>query len=268
MRHLPLLRALLVGVAVVSAATAAAAEKPTDFAFGVPLTLDVESAFYRAALPAAFYTGSSRADQGDLRVFNGDDAVVPFARLDAPAAMHEQKPPATLAFFPLRVDQEGADLSGFSLTINRTVGRNTSVTMTTRDGAPVEGQRLAGYLVDASNVREPITALVLVWTPKPGGMNARIRVETSGDLIQWRTLVSGAPLLDLEYEGRHLLRDRVELQQAPAKYLRISWLPAQAPLQFDGVHAVFGDRVPETLAPFSGAKRSAPRSQSRRTNTC
>jgi hypothetical protein len=253
------LRTLLVGVAVLSAVAASvtAAEKPKDFAFGVPLTVDVESAFYRAALPAAFYTGSSRADQGDLRVFNGDGAMVPFARLDAPAATHEKRPPATLAFFPLRVDQEGADLSGFSLTINRTVGRNASVTLTTRDGAPVEGQRLAGYLVDASNVREPITAIVLVWTPKPGGMNARIRIETSDDLTQWRTLVGGAPLLDLEYESRHLLRDRVELQQAPAKYLRISWPPAQAPLPFDGVLAVFGDRVLETPRQWSEVIGSA-----------
>jgi Protein of unknown function (DUF3999) len=252
-----MVRALMSAIAVASVATAGAAEKPKDFAFGIPLTVDAESAFYRAALPAAFYTGSGRADQGDLRVFNGDDAAVPYARLDSPVAMREKKPAAALAIFPLRVDQEGGDLSGLSLAIHRSATGNMSVNLTTKEGQPVPAQRLAGYLVDASDVREPISAVVLAWTPKAGGMNTRIRVETSDELNQWRTLVGDAPLLDLEYEGRHLLRDRVELRQAPAKYLRISWPSAQPPLQLDAVRAEFSDRVLDSPRQWTEALGSA-----------
>ena len=258
MNRLAIVRPLIAAIAVVSVAAAAdAAEKPKDFAFGIPLTVDADSAFYRTALPAAFYSGSGRADQGDLRVFNGDDAVVPFARLDPPVATREKKPAAALAFFPLRIDQESGDLSGLSLTVNRTVAGNMTVNLATKEGAPVQGQRLAGYLVDATGISEPITAIVLGWVPKPGGMNTRIRVETSDDLNQWRTLVGDAPLLDLEYDGRHLLRDRVELRQPPAKYLRISWPPAQTPLQLDGVRAAFSDRVVETERQWSEAQGSS-----------
>ena len=88
------MRTLIFTAAAASVATTSgAAEKPKDFAFGIPLTVEADSAFYRAALPAAFYAGSARADQGDLRVFNGDDAVVPYARLDSPAAARESTSP-------------------------------------------------------------------------------------------------------------------------------------------------------------------------------
>jgi hypothetical protein len=232
-------------IAALATATAGAAEKPKDFAFGVPLTVDADSAFYRAALPAAFYTGSGRADQGDLRVFNGDGAAVPYARLEPPLASREKKPTTALAFFPLRVDEQNGDLSGLSLTINRGAGK-TSVNLTTHDGQPVAAQRLAGYLIDTADFREPISAIVLAWARQPGGMNARVRVDTSDDLSQWRTIVGDAPLLDLEYDGRHLSRDRIEFRQPPGKYLRISWQAAQSPLQLSAVRAEFGERVLET----------------------
>ena len=257
MNPLAIMRPLIVAAAVASVtAISGAAEKPQDFAFGIPLTVEADSAFYRVALPAAFYAGSGRADQGDLRVFNGDGAVVPYARLDSPAAPRERKPATVLPIFPLLVDEQGGDLSGLSLTINQSAGK-TFVSLTTREGQPVPAQRLAGYLVDATAVHEPISAIVLAWNLNPGGMmNTRIRVEASDDLNQWRTLVGDAPLLDLQYEGRHLLRDRVEFRQAPAKYLRISW-PGQPPPQFHEVRAEFSDRVLETPRQWAEALGSA-----------
>jgi hypothetical protein len=257
MNAIAIMRALIVAAAVASVATTSgAAEKPKDFAFGIPLTVEADSAFYRAALPAAFYAGSARADQGDLRVFNGDDAVVPYARLDAPAATRERKTATVLPMFPLRVDEQSGDLSGLSLSVTRSAGK-TSVSLTTKEGQPVPAQRLAGYLVDATDAREPISAIVLAWAPKSGGMNTRIRVETSDDLDLWRTLVGEAPLLDLEYDGRHLLRDRVEFRQVSARYLRISWPTAQAPLQLNTVRAEFGDRVLETPRQWTEALGAA-----------
>lgn len=246
MNLMSIVRLSLVTVAAWSIVTpAAAAEKPKDFAFGIPLSVDTDSAFYRAALPAAFYTGSARPDQGDLRVFNGDGAAVPYARLETPPAAREKKPTTPLAFFPLRVDEQTGDLSGLSLTINRGAG-NTSVSLTTRDGQPVPAQRLVGYLVDAADLAEPLSAIVLNWARRSGDMNTRVRVEASDDLNQWRTIVGDAPLLDLEYSGRRLLRDRIEFRPSPGKYLRLSWQATAAPLQLMAVRGEFGDRVLET----------------------
>src|SRR6266853_6554959 len=173
MNLLAIVRPLVVAAAVASATVSGAAEKPTDFAFGIPLTVEADSAVYRAALPEAFYAGSARADQGDLRVFNGDDAVVPYARLDTPAATRERKSATVLPIFPLRVDEQSGDLSGLSLSVTRSAGK-ISVSVTTKEGQPVPAQRLAGYLVDATDAREPISAIVLAWAPKSGGMNTRI----------------------------------------------------------------------------------------------
>ena len=71
-------------------AAAAAAQSPHDFAFGIPLATEGDDAFYRVELPAAVYTGAVRSDLGDMRVFNGDGAVVPFAFVPRAAAVRER----------------------------------------------------------------------------------------------------------------------------------------------------------------------------------
>jgi hypothetical protein len=64
-------------------------------------------------------------------------------------------------------------------------------------------------------------------------------------------------LLDLEYDGRHLLRDRIELRQVPARYLRISWAAQAQPLQLNAVRAEFGDRLLETPRQWAEASGTA-----------
>jgi hypothetical protein len=70
----------------------------------------------------------------------------------------------------------------------------------------------------------------------------RFRIEASDDLANWRPVVSDAPLIDLEFEGRHLRRDRIELPATKAKYLRLSWAASQPPLNLAGVTGEFAAR--------------------------
>ena len=53
---------------------AAAAQAPRDFAYGIALSTEGDSAFYQVELPPAVYAGVVRGDLGDLRVFNADGA--------------------------------------------------------------------------------------------------------------------------------------------------------------------------------------------------
>jgi hypothetical protein len=117
------------------------------------------------------------------------------------------------------------------------------VRVRTRDGAAVAAQRLAGYLVDASEQKAPLAALTL---PLAAGANVdvRARVDGSDDLATWRPL-GRAPLLALEYAGRRLARERVELAGAPAKYLRITFEPGRAVPSLTVVRGEFADRVVE-----------------------
>jgi Protein of unknown function (DUF3999) len=223
-------------------AHAAAAQAPRDFAYGIALSTEGDSAFYQVELPAAVYAGTVRDDLGDVRVFNADGALVPFAYVPRSAAVREKIVPFDLPLFPLRVEQPETDLSGLALTLNRSAGGATTLRLTTRDGAPVAGDRLIGYVLDTSALSEPLVALVANWTMLPRGVGMRFRVEASDDLANWRMVVSDAPLIDLEYEGRHLRRDRIEMPATKAKYLRLSWATSQPPLNLAAVSGEYAAR--------------------------
>jgi len=249
MKHLALLFALL--------ATAAAAEKPADFAFGIPLAVEGDHAFYRVDLPAALYRGSARMDLGDLRVFNADAGMVPYAYVPRPAPARERRPPLALPLFPLFADRDRADVSGMSLNITRNVS-GTIVSVTTQD-APATGpeQKLIGYLIDATSLAEPIGAVTLVWPEQAQGLSTRVRIEASDDLERWRPLAADAPLLDLQYAGRRLTRDRVELALVQPKYLRLSWPAGTSPVALNAVRVEFGERVVEAARQWSEATGTA-----------
>ncbi len=224
-------------------AHAAAAQSPHDFAFGIPLATEGDDAFYRVELPAAVYSGAVRSDLGDMRVFNGDGAVVPFAFVPRAAPAREKRAPVYLPQFPLRVEQAQTDLGGLALTLNRAAAGATTLSLTTRDGVPVVGDHLIGYVLDTSALTEPLTALVTNWETLPRSVGMRFRVDASDDLATWRTVVNDAPLIDLEYEGRRLRRDRIEIPATKASYLRLSWAPTQPPLNLAGVVGEYAARL-------------------------
>ena len=151
-------------------ATAAGAEKPADFASGVPLTLEGDRAFYRVELPRAVYSGSARADLGDVRVFNADDAMVPYAYVPSPAPVREKRAPIALPLFPLLTDRDGADLSGLSLTVTRNAGGTvvSEAAESRLDGhlTPLIRTIAFGARVDPADV--------------PGGFNAATMKRLSG----------------------------------------------------------------------------------------
>jgi hypothetical protein len=222
-------------------ALAAQAQSPADFAWRLPLSTSGDGAFFRVELPEAVYEGAVRADLGDVRVFNGDGAPVPLAFLARPAAAREAAAPVALPLFPLRVERDRRDLGELTMTVRRDAS-GTTVNLATREGAAVSGERLLGYLVDASDQKWPLTALTL---SLPGGANVstRVRVEGSDDLAGWRVLASGAPVLAVEFGGRRLSRDRVDLAPGPSRYLRLATEPGQPPLEIAGARGEFADRL-------------------------
>ena len=55
---------------------APAAEKPTDFAYGITIDATGSEALYDVTLPPSVYQGVTRRDLADVRVFNGVGEVV------------------------------------------------------------------------------------------------------------------------------------------------------------------------------------------------
>ena len=215
-------------VALSMTAFGAPGESPADFALRQPLTTSGEHGFLRVELPDSVYEGAVRPDLGDLRVFNGDGAIVPFAFVPRPAPTSVAGPRRELAFFPLSVDTTLPEAADFSIKLRRDPG-GTTVDVRSRDGTPVAGSRIVGYLIDAGPDEKPLVGVQLQ-VQDASSVNARLRVDASDDLDHWRSVVASAPLLSLEFNGRRLARNRVDFAPQSARYLRLTWLTASSPV--------------------------------------
>ena len=212
---------------VLAVANAALAEAPSDFAMRQPLATPVGKAFYQFELPDSVYDGAARPDLGDLRVFNANGEAVPYAFLPRPSPVATASTPRPLALFPLTVDTTRPETADLSIKL-RTDATGTVVDIRSRDGMPVSGSRVEGYLIDTGELDKPLVGLT-IQLHDADDVNARMRVDASDDLGSWRTVVASAPLLSLTYDGRRLLRYRIEFGPLRARYLRLTWLTPGPP---------------------------------------
>ena len=199
----------------------AAAEKPRDFAFGVPVQTDGREALYEIVLPASLYQGVTRPDLGDIRVFNADGEPVPFALEPKPPRRSEKPHPVAVKYFPLYGEQP-ADLQGLQLRVEKGAG-GTVVSVKSDAGKSAAHRSVLAYLVDLSALKQPYEALELDWRQDSTSSATTLRVEASDDLEHWTTVASQAPLVRLDYGGQRLEQRAVEFHPRTAKYLRLTW---------------------------------------------
>ena len=211
--------AVLLAFALAPAANALAGDDTIDaYAYRLPLHGSGQ-ALWRLPLTAPVYEHVAHADLRDLRVFNAAGEIVPYAFVP-PAPVAAQVARRGLPSYPLRIDASPRDLGELTLSLRSSNGA-LALDVRGRDGARVNGTRIAGYVLDASAVDAPMSALVVTLAGE-ADVNARVRVDASDDLASWRRVASGAPLLRLRVEGRSLLRDRVPLGLLRARYLRVT----------------------------------------------
>jgi len=207
----------------------AAAERPEDFAYGMPIHADAQDALYEIEIPAAIYRGVTRSDLGDIRVFNGQGEEVPHALRPRAITSTDTTPAVSLPVFPL--SGEASDkLEDLSVRIEkRSDGTIVSIRGQAKAGA-AKG-KLRGYLLDASALKQPVQALRFDWQSGADGFVGRIRIEGSDDLSAWSTVADRAALVRLSFGGHQLQQDRVELRGGKFKYLRVSWPESQRPVE-------------------------------------
>jgi Protein of unknown function (DUF3999) len=225
-------------------ASSAYAERPADYAFGVPLTPGDGAAFQRVVVPAVAYEGAVRRDLADLRIFNGDGELVPYAFIPRRPAPRERPPAIGLQMFPLYVDRDRRDVSGLSLTVVRNAA-GTTVSVNAADGDPATGKVLGGYVLDASAQDQPLVALTFALPEISGATTMRLRIDASDDLAAWRGIAADATLVDLQYGGQRLTRNRIEFAPTKAKYLRLSWAADRPVIEFSAVNGEYGERAIE-----------------------
>ena len=209
--------------------SALAAERPEDFAYGMPIHADAQDALYEIEIPAAIYRGVTRSDLADIRVFNGQGEEVPHALRPRAVTSTDTTPAVSLPVFPL--SGEASDkLEDLSVRIEkRSDGTIVSIRGQAKAGA-AKG-KLRGYLLDASVLKQPVQALRFDWQSSADGFVGRVRVEGSDDLSAWSTVADDAALVRLSFGGHQLQQDRVELRGGKFKYLRVSWPESQRPVE-------------------------------------
>ncbi|MEW5756244.1 MAG: DUF3999 domain-containing protein [Pseudomonadota bacterium] len=225
---------LLSCVAQVSLA-ADAPLRPSDFAYGMTLQERQSAALYSLELPEEVYRRVTRADLGDLRVFNAAGEVVPHV-LRQPASESEPEPPqsVSLPFYPLYIE---SDREGGAAAVRIIPGpQGPHVDLRVHNGGPQTDKTISHYVIEVSAVRAPLQQLHLKWQERSATFIANVTVETSDDMGQWRN-IGGGTLADLFYGDYHLQREALQLAGETGKYLRISWPPGEKHVRLSSVTA-------------------------------
>ena len=211
-----------------------------DFAFGYTLEVDGDGAIYSVELPEEVYRGLTRADRGDLRVFNSQGVAVPHALRRAGQPGKQMLPPVKLPVFPLYTDDTAASVAeGYNVHIT-TNEQGAIIDLNYGKGTP-QTRRLSGYIIDASQLEHAPNALSVTWPDGQGDFVASIRLEHSDDLNTWQTLVERATLSNLHYGAHTLIQQRIDLPVSKYKYLRLYWQASQ-PFELDDLHVHFPER--------------------------
>ncbi len=220
-------KALILMLTLLAAAQSVANDnKPPTlhrFEWHQPIIASDKQATFRFEVPASVYGGASRKDLGDVRIFNASGEIVPHALWQyAPT----EKAPQTekLQHFPYYKSQsrKSRDENLSVSVIKRPDGTLVAVQTAPGKETQVQEQKLAGYVLDASAIKQPIVALEAQWEPQKNGAVFHVVVETSDDLQSWRTVAGAAQLVDMNHGGHRLLRNRIELTGLVKKYLRVS----------------------------------------------
>jgi Protein of unknown function (DUF3999) len=219
----------LIFLLLLSQSSAFGAERPEDFAYGMPIHADAQDALYEIEIPAAVYRGVTRADLGDVRVFNAQGEVVPHGLRPQAVPSSDSGPMMSLPGFPIYGDVTDR-IEDLNVRVEkRADGTIVSVRGQAKASASKKKQR--GYLLDTSALKQAVRALRFEWQSGADGFLGSVRVEGSDDLSAWNTIANRAALVRLTFGGHQLEQNRVELGGVRFKYLRVSWPENQQPLE-------------------------------------
>lgn len=214
-----------------------------DFAFGYTLNTVPGLPIYQAVLPEEVYRVSQKKDYGDLRVFNAQAEVVPYA-LVRPSPTHEVPKRITLPIFPLH----GGDPKSREALSVKVVRDQRGTIVNINDETPAtNSQPVTAYVIDASQVVTPLTKLYVRWG-ETNGFSAKVSLSRSDDLSHWSTVVNSTAIADLIHGSERLTRNVIEFKAVKAKYFQLSWPPEA---QSSSIVAIEAELSPTQLEPAS-----------------
>ncbi len=223
---------------------AAAGPRPSDFAYGIPLSLQEGGAVYRFTLPLEVYETVTRDDLADIRIFNGAGMEVPHVLKQPKTKDMNTEISKALPFFPLYSKKDGSEKNGLSVRIEK--GKDGAIIDVRSDDAERNPERkISGYLLDAGGEKNPIRELDITLHTKEENFIATVSVQSSEDLSHWQIIVPRATLARMQYGGHEINIKRIQLPVQVFKYLQISWPAGHDGIEVKKILAVEGGREPE-----------------------
>ena len=227
--------------------------RPTDFAYGMPLSLEKGGAVCRFSVPREVYETVTRDDLGDIRIFNSAGIAVPHI-LRRPRERREVselvKP---LPFFPLYSEENRMDKDGLSVRIEKG-GDGAIINVESDDIETGTDRKLSGYIIDASKYKGRISELHVTWQSDEENSVTTVSVEYSNDLTHWSSLVSMATLVQMHFSGHEITRKRIPLIAKRGKYLRLSWPAGREGIEVKEIFAVRRIGAPERESVWTALK--------------
>lgn len=212
-----LMPSLLLILLAPAAAVAVAAERPGDYAHGLPLATPGQEPFYRVELPFDVHA-RARADLRDVRVFNAAGEAVPLAIVPVRPLAPDYRPEhQDVPFFPLPPGSSRGD-AALDLTVSGQDGR--IISLRSRAAATTAAATTRAVL-DLSHVNGDVIGLDLEWQPPAGNYSDSVRLEASQNLRDWRP-VAEAALVDMRYGNQQLAQRHIDLPRDRYRYLRLS----------------------------------------------
>ncbi|BBP85931.1 hypothetical protein PHLH8_55730 [Pseudomonas sp. Pc102] len=224
MSRFPLLLNICLGLLCVTQ-PAQAQDSLDDFAARVPLKVEGNGPWYRVDLPMSLHFVARHADLRDLRIFNAEGEPLAYALTRSESEVTRNEEDVALKWFPLRGPADAGQGAPRVRVQRSTTG--TVVEVLPEDPAAT-GERLRGWLLDASAVKTPLEKLVIDWSEAGEGFQ-RFSIEASDDLQGWRSWGTGQ-IARLSFGDDHIYQREVVLPGQKARYLRLLWLDREAPL--------------------------------------
>jgi len=232
------MRSFITWFALVLFSPVALAVSESDFAYGYTLEVDGDGAIYSLSLPESVYRGLTRADEGDLRVFNSNGVSVPHHIQRSEQTHKTEQADVKLPMFPLYRDREtGATEKAPNVHIV-TDDKGAIIDINYGKVESEDARQVSAYVLDGSQLQNTPNALLLDWPAELGDFVANVSVEGSDDLTHWSLLLARSTLSNLHYAGHALVQKRIDLPMHKYKYLRLNFMEAKA-VTLDTVMAQF-----------------------------
>ena len=241
-----------------AATVASAAPDKNDYAQGIRVDSLSDRPLIELLLPDSVYQSITRADLGDVRVFNADGSPVAHGFCAAPQAEAPVITKESLPVFELQAGPKGETVGdGAKVEVQTAGGTQIHVQEGQSTIAAPAGPETSGHVIDARGVlmlRNPgsgtdaLRSIQFDWQSPDGASEAHVRIESSEDLDRWQTVVGASTLLRVRHGTQELQRQTIPLPLRQYQYLRATRVDGGPPLQIAGVIA---ERVaiPQAIEP-------------------